>query len=684
MQGFPSYNCTTMTKFQLTHKHSPALLALLTIIAYGLLLPITGFYWDDWPFAWIARFLGPKEFIPAFMPFRPFLGPIFYFTTSLIPTVPLYWQVFALIIRFIIGISALWTFKQIWPDRPRTALIAALFILIFPGYSQHWVAFTHINQELIPFIFYILSFGFTFKALRTKKTTDIIIAILLQVCGIFPTEYFFGIEGIRFLLLFSILQGSLIERFTKTLKVWLPYLLIWTLNTAWLFYYYKFGPYNSYEVTATRSITLSSMLIEALDALWKAGVYIWIQVLPLTFSSITAPASILTLGLIAISFIFLALYLSRLSQTTSTPSDTSGASGASGTSAPSPLSLIIIGILGILLGRLPSLAAGLPLTLQSSYDRFMVSIMIGGCLFLLGIIELIFKESKSKVYVVALIVALGVGQQFFNANIFRRDWQKQRDIYWQMAWRIPVLKPNTVLLTHQMPIDYETDISFTAPVNWMYAPEYSSGDLPYLMLYSEKRLGGPTLPALEPNIPITFPYRRSVFHGNTSQMVVIYMPANGCLRVLDSARGDDVTYGSLPDSISNAIPLSNPSLILINAQTPAAPMFFPEPEHGWCYFHAKAELAQQQGDYQAVVSLGEEAASLGLKPEDPNEWLPFIESYALTGNLEKAKALSEQILDENARNRRGVCTVWKQIQAKGPDGSEDQIAQLLLSFKCNP
>ncbi len=126
--------------------HPILLFFLITILGYGLLLPYTGFYWDDWPFAWIAKFLGPAEFVPAFAPFRPFLGPIFYATTSVIPPVPLYWQVFALVIRFLMAWTSWWTFKQIWPDRPRLALTASSLLLVFPGYSQHWVAFTHINQ----------------------------------------------------------------------------------------------------------------------------------------------------------------------------------------------------------------------------------------------------------------------------------------------------------------------------------------------------------------------------------------------------------------------------------------------------------------------------------------------------------------------------------------------------------
>jgi hypothetical protein len=674
MKGTFPYNYKTMMNILRSPKYIPAVFALITLSAYGLLLPFTGFYWDDWPFAWSARFLGPSEFNPSFAPFRPFLGPIFYLTTSLIPPVPLYWQIFALVIRFILGISAWWMFKQIWPARPRIALIAAFFILIFPGYSQHWVAYTHINQELIPFIFFLLSFGFTFKALHAKRPAAyIVIALLLQLCGIFPTEYFFGIEGLRFLLLFSIFQGSLIQRFTKTLKTWWPYLLVWALNAVWLIYYYKFGQYASYTITATQTWTTLDFLKEALDALWKAGGYIWIQVLPLTFTSLSAPASLLTLGLVAVSFTFLTPYLKNLTQSEDKSEITFS------------LSLIIIGILGILLGRLPSLVAGLPLTLQSSYDRFMVSMMIGGSLFLLGVIELIFKDSRIKTYILALIIALGIGQQFFNANIFRRDWEDQQNIYWQMTWRMPALEPNTILLTNQMPIDYETDASFTAPINWTYAPNYvRSEDVPYLMLYTEKRIGGSTLPALEPNLPITFNYRTVPFHGNTSQAVVIYMPRGGCLRVLDPSQSDMETYSRLPAVLTRAIQLSNPSRIITNANPAAKPMFFAEPKHEWCYYFTKAELAQQMGNLQKVISLGKEAASLGYKPTDQNEWLVFIKAYALTGDIQSAKSISTAALAKDVRIRRGLCSAWKQLQTQAAAGSEVEIKRILLTFGCSP
>lgn len=645
--------------------------ATITIVAYGLLLPFTGFYWDDLPFAWIAKFLGPAEFVPAFLPFRPFLGPIFYFTTSLIPPVPLYWQIFALVIRFLLALSAWWMFTQIFPNKKNIAFIAAVLMLIFPGYSQHWVALTHINQELIPFIFYLLSFGYTFKAIRTQKVTDTIIAVLLQICGIFPTEYFFGIEGLRFLFLLSFFQGSFLERVKRSLKIFTPYPLIWVLNATWLFYYYRFGPYNSYEVTATQSPNLVFFLAQALDAIWKTGFYIWIQSLVLAFSSIPAPASMLTLGLVLLSLKFFVSYLTQSTQDESNEKSFS-------------LSLIAIGLIGILLGRLPSLAANLPLTLQSSYDRFMISMMIGGSLFVIGVIELIFKNQKTKIFIFSTLIALGIGQQFFNANIFRRDWQKQGEIYWQMAWRMPALQPNTVLLTHQMPIDYETDLSFTAPINWMYAPNYEGGNLPYILLYTEKRIGGATLPSLEKDVPIYYPYRTVDFRSSTSNAVVIFMPQNGCLRVLDPKRGDKEVYSREPNVLTDTIHLSDLSRIISNPKQSAIPPFFPEPEHGWCFYFAKAELAQQQGDYQQVISLGNEAKQLGFSPEDLNEWLVFLDVYIKTDDFESAENLSNEILKEDSRIRRGVCTVWEQNQVSGQVGSEENFTSILLSLGCNP
>ncbi|HSB01123.1 MAG TPA: hypothetical protein VLE49_10765, partial [Anaerolineales bacterium] len=457
-------------------------------------------------------------------------------------------------------------------------------------------------------------------------------------------------------------------------------------NGAWLAYFYTAGGYDSYDVEVVKQpLTLLRIVSTGGEAIWKAGLYVWAQVLVLASRTLTAPTTLATLGLIALAFILVVLYLRKLNLP-----ETETKTFA--------VAAIVIGLAGIVLGRVPSFAAGLPLTLQSSYDRFMVSMMLGGSLFVAGLIELFLRNPRLKTYVFALLIALGIGQQFFNANIFRRDWAKQQEIYWQLAWRIPAMKPNTALLTDQMPIDYETDLSFTAPINWMYAPDYKRSspvdkrsspvdkrsNLPYALFYTEKRLGGASLPSLERNTEISLPIRRVRFDGSTSQVLVIYMPQNGCLRVLDPARGDEITYGRQSRFLVDAIPLSDPSNIIVDARQTVQLPFLSEPEHTWCYYFAKAELAGQQGDWKRAISQIDEAKAQGYEPEDPFEWLTYIEAQARTGSIDVAERISNDAFKQDNGIRKGLCEVWQRVQAQVEASRDAQThtEEILARFQC--
>jgi hypothetical protein len=716
-------------KFRFAAKTIPVAFFLLTILTYGLLLPWTGFYWDDWPFAWIAKFLGPAEFFPAFAPFRPFLAPIFFGMTSLIPPNPLLWQSLALLLRFALALSAWWTFRTVWPNAKWGTLTAALLFLVFPAYSQHWVAYTHINQEWIPFLFYLLSFGFTAQALRQPVhfKRDTVFALLFLILGVFPTEYFATQEPLRLLFIFILITehpgppvnanidalnrvgaGWSLNTIYKSLKraftLWLPYLLVWLGNAAWLAYYYRFGAYASYGVAATGQVSLSGFVLAMGDALWKAGLYSWVQILVLAARSLGNPSTLLALGMIAISFVLVAFYLRQLELNRPpkqrpelaegspdfglrTLFPTSGDIGVR-TNPHWSWQALGIGLIGILLGRLPTWAAGLPLTLQSINDRFMVSMMIGGSLFLVGLLELVFGKNRWKVYLVALILALGIGQQFYTANDFRRDWARQQEIFWQMAWRMPGLESGTVILTHELPLHYETDMGLTAPLNWIYAPDYTGGDLPYALLYTRTRLEGASLPALEPGVPVSFAYRTVEFVGSTSQALAIIVPPNACLHVLDPVYAGGDTYERQPRFLREAIPLSNPDLILPHAQPPQMPaaLFGVEPPHTWCYYYEKAELARQVGDWETVAALGDQARVQGYLPGDALEWLPFIEAYVLTGDYQTARELSLLAYQDDSRPRKGLCYAWQRIQVDGQGNVEVEnlASELLEQFNCAP
>jgi len=657
-------------------KSAPFLFAIVTILAYGLLLPFTGFYWDDWPFAWIANFLGPKEFFAAFATIRPFLAPIFFITTSLVPSVPIYWQIFALIIRFISGLSFWFMLNQIFPGFKRQVLIVSLLFIVFPGYSQHWVAFTHINQEWIPFIFYILSFGFTAYALRhpNKFKSHTIYALLLLIVGLLPTEYFASIEPLRFLFIWVIVlkTGSTFrKRFVHAFKIWTPYLLVWLTNAAWLVYFFSVKSYGSYDLNIIKKpLSITQLFLLISDTIWNVGFYIWGQVLVLASKSITAPSTLLTLILIGIALIGFIPYFLRFEPDMQEP-------------RKFMVPALLIGFAGVLLGRSPSLTAGLPLKLQSSYDRIMISMMIGGSLFVFGIVELLIKKSHAKIIIYSLLIACGIGQQFFNANIFRRDWARQQDIYWQLAWRIPAMKSGTLLITDELFIDYETGASLTAPINWMYKPDYERSDpVPYAIIFSNIRLGQ-SLPTLQKGNNINVGLRSVSFRGSTSKVIVIYMPQNGCLRVLDPERGDQTTYEWQTRFLVDAIPLSDPANIVLDSDQTVKLPFFSEPAHAWCYYYTKAELAYQRKNWKQVIAHIDEAVSLGYSPQDPFEWLAYIEAQALIGNINTSRELSSMIFTTDSNTRKGLCIIWKRVKEDIVVPTDvDKIEQALLEFEC--
>jgi hypothetical protein len=285
---------------------------------------------------------------------------------------------------------------------------------------------------------------------------------------------------------------------------------------------------------------------------------------------------------------------------------------------------------------------------------------------------------------VAVLVGFSVGSQFQTANVFRRDWTTQRTLFWQMAWRIPALKPGTTLVANTMPLKYNSDNSLAAPLNWVYAPGSASEKMPYMFYYVSARMGM-GLKNLEKDTPIRQNYLAAYFEGNTSQVVALYYNPPACLRVLDPQL--DAINPMVPEDIRQAVSLSNAAQILPGPQhTPPAAIFDPEPEHAWCYYFEKADLARQQGDWQTVVDLGSQAFNVSDHPNDPSERLPFIEGYAHTGDWERATALSQETQRITPLMKPILCQLWQRIAAATTNSPQKMAAlqSATAELECAP
>jgi hypothetical protein len=169
--------------------HPAFVLFLVTIIAYGLLAPQLGFYWDDLPMSWIRYELGPQAMTQYFSTNRPVWGVLYQITTRLIPQVPVYWQIFALIWRWL-GAVVVWAIvRELWKDKPRFALGVALLFLLYPGFNQQWGAYLYSHFFLVLF-FYLYSIYLMLK----RKTIP---ALIFSALNLWMMEYFFPLEFAR-------------------------------------------------------------------------------------------------------------------------------------------------------------------------------------------------------------------------------------------------------------------------------------------------------------------------------------------------------------------------------------------------------------------------------------------------------------------------------------------------------
>jgi hypothetical protein len=324
-------------------------------------------------------------------------------------------------------------------------------------------------------------------------------------------------------------------------------------------------------------------------------------------------------------------------------------------------------------------------SLEWPASRFTLSFMLGVCLLLGGLISLIPWEWVRMVAFV-LLVGLAVGKQYLTAQEYVQDWATQKKLFWQMVWRAPGIRPDTLVLLNEGGLKYYADNSLSAALNWIYAPQTKGRHIPYALFYPTTRLRN-ALPKMEPGIPVQFDYIAGEFNGNTSRILSMYYSPPGCLRVLDPDI-ERVNRSIRETSLMRfAARLTNPDLITDAPQAPMPESYGPEPEHDFCYYYEKADLARQLGDWDTVIKMAETAASLDDHPYDPAEQMVFIEGYAHAGKWDQALDLSKKTYNAGEQYAGPMlCRLWKRIETESAQSPEQNaaISGAMNLFACNP
>jgi hypothetical protein len=668
-----------MKKLFSSERFVPLTLLISCIICYGILIPWLGFYWDDWVYIWFTKTLGATGFVDVFSHDRPFLAILYSINLPLLGSNPIVWQIAALIWRWLATLAFWKCLRLLWPSRPRQALWASILLAVYPGFSQQWISVIY-SEAFIILAAFFASMALMMAAIRRKLPLwpATIVAVLLSTFNLFSTEYFFGLELLRPLFIWWIIGEATADlklRFKKSFLQWIPYLIVLICFTIWRVFFFQS---NNYQISAMDSLssTPQATIIDLMKSLGSnfvtGGWLAWNQIFnpPNALEFQVTTTRLFWLAVLAM-FIFTYFSLTRIHFETEETEEVSHRPEKWGWQA------VLLGALTLLAGGIPFWIAHLPLTLVFPWNRFTLALMPGSVLLLVGLFEIL-------IILIGILVSLAAGWQFYNANTFRREWESSRDFFWQLSWRIPGLKPNTLLLTHEFPFKYYSDNSLTAPINWMYAPDFKGRDMPYMLNYLSVRLKN-SLPSADPDTPVTQTYRALDFTGNTSDSVALYLDTGGCLKVMDSVYTTADTIPDLPYKMEPAIPISNLSRIVTNPEKPAipAPQYQPEPAHGWCYYYEKVDLARQEGDWHEAARLGTEALDNKILPNTPTDWPLFIDVFGHTNNWKKATGLTESAYATNPGLQPALCALWDRIAKQALDDNGKASVKYAKSYiKC--
>lgn len=654
----------------------PFALLGLCLLSYALLVPTLGFYWDDFPFAWIAEKMGAAGLERYFSTNRPFWGLLFQVTTPILGSEPLRWQFFAIFWRWLAG-CALWLLLYLtWPRTPKLAAWSSMFFIVYPGFNQQYISLVYSHFFIILTAFFT-SFICTLLALRRPRLflPLTVLGLLLSAVNLLSMEYFFLLEVLRPILVWIAWRDEIPgwrARAKRTFRIWLPYLLLFLILGGWRAFFFQFQTEN-YQPLLLENFRIDPMnaLLDlaklVFGSLWTVLASAWAR--PFNFSTITelGSRSVLVYAFILLLTGFLAaVYLLRFKQ-----------EEEAGHRLPA-LQAVLVGLLASFIAGWPFWIIDIGPSVHFPSDRFSLPFIMGTSLFLAGLIAVLPLGKWGRPLILATIIAFSAGYQFQTANAYRQDWEFQQRFFWQMSWRIPQLQPGTTIITNDLPLQYYSDNSLSAPLNWIYDQESAGDGMAYMLFYPSARLGS-KLPALIKGEPINVNYLAADFTGSTSQIVAVFYDPPACLRVLD--RRLDADNLMISPLMRYAATLSSTSPILLaegSAQLPPN-LYGAEPEHTWCYYFEKADLARQAGDWEQVASLGDQAYATGDYPNDPSERIPFIEGYAHTGNWQRAAELTGEAQAITPAMEPVLCHLWNRINESTPPGLEKEAAILSIS-----
>lgn len=641
------------------------------------------YYLDDWYYIYDGIVAGPNIFHSMFSIDRPIRGYFFDVFFSLFGPYPLPYHLGAYFWRLAAGVGAFWLLNIIWDGNNKINFLISLLFILYPGYSW-WISAIEYQPMAASLALQIFSILFTLLSIQSVgpilKIVYAFVAVITGWVYIALVDYAVGAEVFRFLCIYLLISRrvseSILKRVGFAFRYWMPYSAIPLGFVIWRVFLFEGGRkatdidlYDSKFITAPVDYLLK-MGTDFYYSVVNAGVNAWFKQLYYRLIEIDFGVPVLSAVLtvlVAAILAFIGYLWTRR-----------GPFGEQGPLRTMPREALVLGFVSLSFGALPVVVFGRSINL-GNYSHYGLPVSFASAILLTGLVcYLPFRRAQFVVLSGFIVAAALTHSLLGERTLFLKN--SLESFWWQAAWRIPGFRPDSTLVAlYPYGQVVDDDLGLPEAANLIYFPE-PRDENPVRFLVS-------IIMPTEENIEFILMGKQKKKQGyRTHEMVVDYRnivvltqpDPFSCIRVID---GENYIFSEKDTKTIRKIFVHSKieNIRMMESRNPQVYAFGDEPEHGWCYYFEKADLAVQQTNWAGAAQLGDKALALGLTPSDPVEWFPFVQAYAMTGNVENLKKILMQAESNESFNEQ-VCEVIHRAGSKFSPPAETK--DLLEEYSC--
>lgn len=657
----------------------PIVLLFITLLCYGPMGVFAGFHWDDWLAVLNSNIHLPNVFWNAYAD-RPFSSWTFTVMFPILGNSGAAWQIANMILRWAGVYLTYLVLVDFFPRQRSLLRWAALISLILPVFQYQYISVAF-SQHFLTYLIFAASLYFLILSIKQPRYFWLFysLSLLFAAAHMFMMEYFVGLEILRpFVLYFSLKKysGSKTHIFRKALLFYLPFLVALSGFLYWRFYYYPHF-YNLSTDFSNSPLLINQLLAHPIDTV-KTLLTTVIADLRFTFFSSWLDRLWPTDLYLESKTMWLALFIGAVACAVFLLFFGEKKENAPDLTNREFWKDLLLGLVIFLFGIAPVWVTLRQVSAGKFSERFALAAIPGIALIFVALFWKVIGSVRVRTILLSAIVILSISYQVQMGSDMKKDYAGEQDIFSQLKWRMPQLKPGTGIYSPNIFTGYEADDSYGMSLNL----DYGSTVQPELNYWFFTPRDYPVIDLLnDPNQPVKGGTKGTTYNSTAADMVAVYQNSTGCLLVLDPI------YAQLTTTITNFTDygsLTNFNLISDygSAGTSFAQAFGKISTNDWCYYFEKADLAKQEKNWDQVISLYQEASQKGFQPIKSVEYIPLITALAEKGQVTQALDVTNTAINLSDMVIPPACKLWSTLMQENPQITQMQVTGALGEKVC--